>query len=194
MPSGDWVANGFCQNIWSGDPNPELTWDPPAADMDKATNDAYISFVNYYIHQVNFMRYLLGETWKPVFAASSGVQLSGVSASGIACSLEMTPYTTTIDWQEQALVCFERGWIRVTLPAPLTTNRAGRLEIFRDPGNGATPRAEEWQMPWVGAMWQQARNFVAALQGCHDVACCSAEDALEDLKFARDFIRIWRGK
>ncbi|MCL1909474.1 MAG: Gfo/Idh/MocA family oxidoreductase [Kiritimatiellaeota bacterium] len=194
MPAGDWVANGFCQNVYTGDPAPQLEWDPPASDMDKETNDAYITFVNYYIHQVNYMRYLLGETWMPKFAAKSGVQLSGESASGIACSLEMTPFQSTIDWQEQAFVCFEKGWVRITLPAPLTTNRAGKLEIYRDPGNGATPRIEEWQMPWVGAMWQQARNFVAAIQGDRDVACCSAADALEDLKFAREFIKIWKRK
>ncbi|MCL1888724.1 MAG: gfo/Idh/MocA family oxidoreductase, partial [Kiritimatiellaeota bacterium] len=194
MPAGDWVANGFVQNVWSGDPAPQLEWDPPAADMDKETNDAYISFVNYYIHQVNLMRHLLGETWRPVFAAKSGVQLSGESASGIACSLEMTPYQSTVDWQEQALVCFERGWLRLSLHAPLTTNRAGRLEIFRDPNKETTPRVEEWQMPWVGAMWQQARNYVAKLQGCQDSACCTATDALEDMKFAREFIKIWKGK
>ena len=194
MPAGDWIANGFCQNEHGNDPYPKLEWDPPASDMDKETNDAYITFVNYYIHQVNYMRYLLGETWKPVYAAESGVQLSGVSASGIACSLEMTPFQTSIDWQEQALVCFEKGWLRITLPAPLTTNRAGKLEIFRDGGNGSVPRTEEWQMPWVGAMWQQARNFVAALQGERDIACCSATDALEDLKFAREYIRIWKKK
>jgi len=192
MPAGDWIANGFCQNIWSKEEMPGLAWDSPASDMDKETNDAYITFVNYYIHQVNYMRHILGEPWKPVFAADSGVQLSGVSSSGIACSLEMTPFQTSIDWQEQAFVCFEKGWLRVTLPAPLTTNRAGRLEIFRD--SGGKPVTEEWQMPWVGAMWQQAKNFVAALQGEKDSACCPAELALEDMIFAREYIRLWKGK
>ena len=195
MPAGDWVANGFVQNFWiPEEPSPAFVWDPPAADMDKETNDAYISFVNYYIHQVNLMRHLLGETWRPVFAAKNGTQLSGESASGIACSLEMTPYQSTLDWQEHALVCFEKGWVKIGLHAPLTTNRAGTLEIFRDPGNGVTPKTETWQMPWVGAMWQQARNFVAAIQGNRDTACCSAADALEDLKFAREYIKLWRGK
>ena len=194
MPAGDWVANGFCQNVHGDDPAPQLEWDPPAPDMDEATNKAYIEFVNYYIHQVNYMRHLLGETWRPVFAARSGVQLSGESASGVACSLEMTPFRSTLDWQEIIQVCFERGWVRVTLPAPLTTNRAGKLEIYRDPNKETTPRVEEWQMPWVGAMWQQARNYVAKLQGCQDSACCTATDALEDMKFAREFIKIWKGK
>ena len=194
MPAGDWIANGFCQNVNSAEPYPAHAWDPQATDMDKETNDAYISFVNYYIHQVNFMRYILGETWTPTYAAPSGVMLAGESKSGVACTLEMSPYETSYDWQEVIQVCFETGWVRLTLPAPLTTNRAGKLEIFRDPGQGATPKIEEWQMPWVGAMWQQARNYVAALQGDKDAACCPAADALEDLRFAREFIKIWKGK
>ena len=193
MPAGDWIANGFNQNVSGNDPNPDLTWDPPAADMDKPTFDAYTSFVNYYIHQVNLMRHLLGETWKVTYAAPSGVLLAGQSPAGVTCSIEMSPYQTTIDWQEQALVCFEKGWLRLSLPAPLTINRAGHLELFRDPGNGVTPKTEIPQMPWAGAMLQQARNFVAALQG-KQPPVCTAQDALEDIRLAREYVRLWKGR
>ncbi len=193
MPAGDWIANGFNQNISASDPNPAFTWDPPAADMDKETNDAYISFVNYYIHQVNLMRHLLGETWHVRFAAKSGVLLAGESASGVTCSIEMTPFQTSLDWQEHALVCFERGWIRLELPSPLAFTRPGKVTLFRDPGQGAVPVTSEPQMPWVHAMWQQARNFVAAVQG-KGPTFCTAVDALEDIKLAREYIRIWKGK
>ena len=193
MPAGDWVANGFCQNVWSDDPNPELKWDPPASDMDKATNDAYTGFVNYYIHQVNLMRHLLGETWTVHYAAKSGLLLAGESAGGVTCSIEMSPYQTTIDWQESALVCFERGWIRLELPAPLAFTRPGSVEIMRDPGKGAQPKIEIPQLPWVHAMWQQAQNFVDAVAGKRSTLC-TAEDALEDIRLAREYIRIHKGK
>ena len=193
MPSGDWIANGFNQNVNGSDPNPALTWDPPASDMDKDTNGAYTGFVNYYIHQVNLMRHLLGETWSVNYAAKSGLLLAGESASGVTCSIEMTPYSTTLDWQEHALVCFERGWVKIELPSPLAFTRPGRVEIFRDPGKGATPRTEIPQLPWVHAMWSQAQNFVAAIQGKHP-PMCTAEDALADIQLAREYIRIWKGK
>ena len=105
----------------------------------------------------------------------------------------MSPYSTTVDWQEYALICFERGWIKLELPAPLAFTRPGRVEMFRDPGKGAQPKTEILQLPWVHAMWQQARNFVAAIQG-KAPTLCTAEDALEDLKLAREYIRIWKGK
>jgi len=193
MPAGDWIANGFNQNVGGNDPSPNLTWDAPASDMDPETNDAYTSFVNYYIHQVNYMRHLLGETWSVNYAAKSGLLLAGESASGVTCSIEMSPYCTTIDWQEHAMVCFERGWVKVELPAPLAFTRPGRVEIFRDPGKGVQPKTEIPQLPWVHAMWQQAQNFVAAIQGKHP-PLCTAADALEDIKLAREYIRIWKGK
>ncbi|MBU4366561.1 MAG: Gfo/Idh/MocA family oxidoreductase [Verrucomicrobia bacterium] len=193
MPAGDWQANGFNQNVSGHDPNPTFTGDPPASDMDKATNDIYIGFVNYYIHQVNLMRYLLGESWAVNYAAKSGLLLAGESAGGVTCSIEMSPYATTIDWQEHAFVCFEHGFLKLELPAPLAFTRPGRVEMFRDPGDGAQPKTEIPQLPWVHAMWQQARNFVAAIQGKGPIIC-TAEDALEDIKLAREYIRIWKGK
>jgi predicted dehydrogenase len=193
MPAGDWVANGFSQNLNGNDPNPSLNGDPPASDMDKPTYDAYTEFVNYYIHQVNLMRHLLGESWQVDYAAKSGLLLTGSSASGVTCSIEMSPYRTTVDWQESALVCFERGWIKLELPAPLAFTRPGRVEIFRDPGKGVQPRLEIPQLPWVHAMWQQARNFVDAVAG-KSPTLCTAEDALEDIRLAREYIRLNLGK
>ncbi len=193
MPAGDWVANGFVQNVGSDEPNPPMEWDPPASDMDKAMNDAYIGFVNYYIHQVNLMRHLLGESWQVDYADPAGRLLAGQSASGVTCSIEMSPYQSSIDWQEHALVCFERGWVKLDLPAPLAFTRPGRVEIFRDPGKGVQPKTEIPQLPWVHAMWQQACNFVEAVAG-RGQTMCTAEDALEDIRLARAYIRLLKGK
>ena len=193
MPAGDWVANGFAQNLGTDEPNPPMDWDAPASDMDKATNDAYIGFVNYYIHQVNLMRHLLGESWTVTYADKAGFLLAGESESGVTCSIEMSPYQTTTDWQESAMACFEKGWVKLELPAPLAYTRPGRVEMYRDPGNGVQARLEVPQMPWVHAMWQQARNFVDAVAG-KQPTMCTAEDALEDIKLARAYIRLKLGR
>lgn len=192
MPAGDWIAGGFNDLIHSDEPLPPLEWDPPASDMDEATFQEYFSFVNYYIHQVNLMRHLLGEPYRVTYADPSGVVLAVQSESGVAGILEMTPYQTTIDWQESALVAFERGYVKLELPAPLASNRPGRVEILSDPGNGVTPRTIVPTLPWVHAMRQQAANFVAAIRG-ERPPMCEAAEALEDLKVARDYVRLLRG-
>jgi predicted dehydrogenase len=189
MPAGDWIAGGFVDLLKGDDPSPSLSFDPPDPDMDEATNKKYVSFVNYYIHQVNLMRHLLGEPYKATFADPSGVVFVGQSKSGVACVLEMTPYQTTVDWQESALVAFERGYVRLDLPAPLASNRPGSVEVFKDPGGGATPVTVRPQLPWVHAMRQQAINFVKVVRGEAQPTCTAAE-ALEDLKIAKDYIRL----
>jgi len=193
MPAGDWVANGFTDLVRGTDPAPALEWDPPAPDMDADTFKEYINFVNYYIHQVNLMRHLLGEDYAVKYVDPHGRILVAQSASGLPCTIEMSPYVTTVDWQEEALVTFERGYVRVTLPAPLASNRPGAVEVFKDPGKGATPTRLVPQLPWVHAMRQQAMNFVAAIRG-ERPPTCDAATALKDLQTAREVIRLRFGK
>ncbi len=147
MPAGDFIAGGFDDLIRTSESGPDLQFDPPAADMSGEVFREYGRFVNYYIHQVNLMRHLLGEPYQVKYADPSGVLLVGQSAGGVACSIEMSPYQTSIAWQESALVCFERGYIRIDLPAPLASNRPGRVEIFRDPGGGSRPETVVPQLP-----------------------------------------------
>ncbi len=189
MPPGDWVAGGFVDLLRGDDPMPPLATDPPASDMDAPTYQQYLAFVNYYIHQVNLLRHLLGAPYRVTYADPSGVLLAAQSEEGVAGIIEMAPYSTTVDWQEQALVGFEHGYVKVDLPAPLASNRPGRVEFFRDPGNGAAPQTLSPSLPWVHAMRQQAVNFVAAIRGERRPPCEAAE-ALEDLRVAREYIRL----
>lgn len=195
MPSGDWIANGYIGLINAGDqptgsgPTPE----PPIPDMDEKTAGAYNDFVNFYIHQINLMRHLLGENYKVTYAEKSGVVLAVESISGIPGIIEMTPYETTIDWQETALVAFEKGYIKIKLSAPLTANRAGTVEVYSDPGEVATPQRISPTLPWIHAMRQQAMNFIEVCQGKRKPLCDAAE-AVEDLKAAREYIKLRYGQ
>ncbi len=189
MPPGDWIAGGFNDLIKTDESYPTLEYDPPAKDMDEKTYKKYVDFVNYYIHQVNLMRYLLEEPYRVKYADPSGVVMVVESESGVPGVIEMSPYTTTIDWQESVLVTFEHGYIKLSLPAPLAYNRAGKVEIFKDPGNGKTPETIIPQLPWVHAMYNQAVNFVRAIKGEVE-PLCDAEEALEDLRIARDYIML----
>lgn len=193
MPAGDWIAGGFRDLLTTEDAAPTLDRDPAPEDMDADTAQAYSTFVNYYIHQVNLMRHLLGEPFSCTYAEPTGVLFAGQSESGVACTIEMTPYQTSIDWQESALVAFERGYLKLELPAPLASNRPGTVELFKDPAKGVTPQAIRPQLPWDHAMFCQARNFVNFVRGAAP-ATCEAPEALADLHVARQYIRLRLGK
>jgi predicted dehydrogenase len=157
--------------------------------MDAATAKRYDVFVNFYIHQINLIRFLLGENYSIHYADPSGVLLAGASESGVACALEMAPFRTTIDWQESALVAFEKGWIRLELPAPLAIDRPGRVTVYEDKGNGAEPRTYSPTLPFIHAMRRQAELFIAAVRG-EQTMLCRAEEALQDLLLARTYIEL----
>ncbi|MDI7277950.1 MAG: Gfo/Idh/MocA family oxidoreductase, partial [Anaerolineae bacterium] len=116
MPAGDWIAGGFCDLLRSAEPLPDLPQDPPPSDMDADAFRLYVDFVNYYIHQVNLLRYLLGEPYRVTYADRAGILLVAESESGVTGTIEMSPYSTTVDWHESALVAFARGYVRIDLP------------------------------------------------------------------------------
>jgi predicted dehydrogenase len=192
MPPGDWIAGGFQDNINSAEKLADLEHDPAAPDMDKATYEAYLTFVNFYIHQVNLLRHLLGEGYRVTHADPAQVLLVARSESGVTGVIEMAPYQSTLAWNETVLVGFQKGYVKLDLPAPLAYNRPGTVEIFKDPGVGATPMTLTPQLPWVHAMRNQALAFLRAVRG-EAPAPCLAPEALEDLRVARQYITALQG-
>jgi predicted dehydrogenase len=192
MPPGDWIAGGFNDNIGTAEQVASLDWDPAPEDMDEVTNREYIAFVNFYIHQVNLLRHLFGEDYRVTYADPSAVLFVAQSESGIPGVIEMAPYSTTVGWHEAALAAFEKGYVKLQLPAPLVYNQSGRVEIFKDPGQGVAPVSLVPDLPPIHAMRNQALNFIKAVRG-EASAPCLAPEALQDLRVAREYIRLWKG-
>jgi predicted dehydrogenase len=187
MPPGDWIAGGFDDLIRSSEAVPPSSADTRPSDMTEQQFREYVAFVNYYIHQVNLLRFLLGTPYSPTFADKAGRLLVAETESGVTGVIEMAPFETSHSWQESALVTFERGYVRVTLPPPLAVNRAGTASSFLDSGGVACEVSPS--LPNEHAMKRQARNFVEAIQGKAQPACEAAE-ALEDLKVAAAYLRL----
>jgi len=187
MPTGDWKAGGFSDLIESNEPVLTASgavaegWDSP-----RFRNSAHFQFVNYYIHQVNLLRHLLGEAYRVTVADKAGVLLLAESASGVTGLIELSPFSTKLGWQESALVAFEKGYVKLELPAPMVFNQPGRVEIYTEKGTFSP------QLPPVHAMRQQAINFCWAIRG-EIKPLCEAPEALEDLKVADAYIKLWKG-
>jgi len=184
MPPGNWRKDCDMPFMTSEPPGP-VPPEPKPDGMDETTRNKMVWFVNYYIHQVNLMRYLLGEDYKLTYADRHF--FSAISKSGVNCILELEPYSTSVDWQEHALVCFERGWVRIDLPAPLAMQIAGTVTIYEDKGwdSGYTVP----MMPNTCAMRNQAKNFLLAVSG-KKAAPCESKEAVKDLYIAQDYIRM----
>jgi predicted dehydrogenase len=183
-----WIAGGFDDLIKTDEVPPAAEPEPLPSDMDEATYKQYISFINFFIHQVNLLRYLFGEPYRVTYADPQGILLAAVSESGKTGIIEMRPYSADTDWQESAFVALEKGYVNIELPAPLVINRAGTVKIFRDSIDDVPAQWIEPQMPPVHAMKQQAINFVESIQGKAKPKCAAAE-ALDDLKVSSEYFK-----
>jgi len=189
---GDWVAKGATDLLKADDPAVELEMDAPPSDMDEKSYREFSNFNVYFCHQIDLLRHLLGEPYEVKYADPSGVVFGAESESGIPGMIEMAPYSLSVGWEESAVVCFERGYVRIDLPAPLAANRAGRVEMLRDPGNEVTPETVVPHLPAVHAMRQQAMNFLTAIRG-EAKPMCDGRQALECLERVREYFRLWKG-
>jgi len=220
IPSGDFVTNGTFDNFLPMPTEAAPTdVDPPDPGLSKENNEAYFYFVNFFIHQLNLIRHLLGEDYKLSYVDPSNIVIVGHGlGSGIPITLECIPYTTISDWHEVALVGFESGYVELSLPAPLTLNRAGEVKVVRDPKKGTAPvpnlppypinfqHPYEWlnttnwsaastympKMPFDHAMRVQAANFLRFIRG-EGPPTVGAEEALKDLRLGRDWLRMSKG-
>lgn len=187
MPPGDWIAGGFNDLITTDEKLPiNIEYDPKPENMEEDEFKEYIDFVNYYIHQVNFMRYLLGEDYKVKFADKSRILMVIESYSGIPGVIEMAPYKTSLSWEEKILICFENGYIELSLPAPLASNVSGKVKIYKDK---PTPQTIIPQFPPISAMYQQSINFIKSIKG-EIKPPVDAEEALKDLKIAKEYFSL----
>lgn len=186
MPPGDWIEGAFKELIMTDEKLSNLEYDPKPENITDEEFKEYVEFVNYYIHQINLMRFLLGENYYVKYADKSKIVLVVESETGITGTIEMAPYSTSVSWEEKVLVCFENGYIELSLPAPLAQNRCGKVKIYKDKPQPITliPR-----FPPISAMYQQALNFIKSIKKEINPPCL-AEEALVDLLVAKDYFRI----
>ena len=188
MPPGPWQLE-IEPPLGSDEPGASYegeTWEPFPEWMDRPTADLYNAFINYYIHQVNLLRYLLGEDYQVRYADPAGVTFTATSDSGVPVILEMAPYTSPDHWEETYTVFFEHGFLELTLPAPLARQHPGRVRVFR-----GKERPTTFEQPVLAPRWafgEQAKLFVAACRG--EIENISpAADAAKDLATAEEYVR-----
>lgn len=182
MPPGDWVQGGFDDLLRSDEPVPQIA---PDTEVDPA----YSAFVNYYIHQVNLIRFLLDEDYDARFTDDNGLLLGGHSRSGVTVLLEMAPWQQKIGWSETALVCFERGWVSLDLPAPLASHVSGTVSVYGDSDGTRAAQVVSYPSEPKHAMLAQASAFLAAIRG-EDTPLCPAQDAVVDLEIATQYMDL----
>jgi predicted dehydrogenase len=191
-----WCAHGD----WSWHSPPPLRTDetPPPYDtpreprpQDESQEEFawVISWLNYYSHQTNLLRWILGEDYTVAhYRPHPNCDLVlGQSASGVPVYCEF-PHTQVAEWDEGVQVHFARATLRLELPAPLARQQSGRVTIATA-GDGA-----RIECPYVPPLWsfaEQAKAFVAAALG-EGPEISPPEDAAKEVVLAHELVRMRR--
>lgn len=183
IPPGD-GRGGIHRPIETDETPPEQPADSLPGSLDDEAKDVFDSFLPYYCHQINLLRWVMGE-YELTFADPTGTIMVTESNDGTCGVIEMGPYSSSIDWQETLFVAFENAYIRVSFPAPLSRQQSGNVEVWTDGDDGSMRLRPT--LPNTSAMHRQAENFLAAVQG-ERPAPCDASEALEDIRVAHDYI------
>jgi predicted dehydrogenase len=186
---GDWTANAEARLIDEGEqPLSYSAEEFPEFAVDDDVRWALSVGVDTLVHPLNLIRHFLGERYRLVFVHSSGRLLAFESDSGVPATIEVTPYRLAVGFDEEILVAFDRGFVRLR-PAPsLAINRAGTLDVYRGQANGVLPELSSPQLPWTDPMQAQAADF---LRVCRDEAppLTDAAEAAEDLHLVADIVQ-----
>jgi predicted dehydrogenase len=185
---GDWTGNARAAFIDAGEEPPPIEAEPAPAEFadDEAALWALADGVDKLVHPLNLLRHFIGERYRLVFTHVSGRLLAFESESRIPLTIEVTPYRLSVGFDEELLVAFEHGYVRLR-PAPsLAVNRAGTLEVCRDRGGDQ----ERWspELPWIDPQRAQAADFLRVCRG-EAAPPTDAAEAVEDLRLVADIVR-----
>lgn len=191
MPSGDWIYE-MDAPINLGDPVPAYENETPEPMPDwmlEPMKGAYNAFINFYIHQVNLLRYLMGEDYKVTHVDRDQRIMIATSDSGATCVLEMASYGLRNVWHEFYRICFDGGKIELQLPAPMARQRAGKVSIYKGSGfTNSEPETIEPDLPQKWCFLEQARHFVECIRDGKPTIS-PASDAIKDLDVSEQYIR-----
>ncbi|MCZ7644034.1 MAG: Gfo/Idh/MocA family oxidoreductase [Planctomycetota bacterium] len=185
----DWTW-GIERPLNSGEPYPEYEDEKPEPVpgwMNEAQGKRYHEFVNFWIHQVNLMRHLLGEAYALEYVAPGGLLAVARSASGAPVTFELHTNRIKNQWEERFTFCFEKAQLDLNLHAPLHRQAPGEVRILTEGESGP-----QEARPFTGTGWafaEQARLFVASLRG-EAPALSPADEAVADLHIAEQYIKL----
>jgi predicted dehydrogenase len=193
MTGMDWTwshAGPFGTGEKPSDFSSALAGEPFPEQFTDAEARFYNMNINFFVHQVNLIRFLIGEDYRLTHAHPNGKVLLATADSGIGITLEMQLSSIPQTWDEVYHICFERADIELRVPAPLREQHNAEVVIRRATGNShETIRANIAPPSW--SFFEQAKGFLQAVRERklpHD----STGDAIRDLETFEEQVTLMK--
>jgi predicted dehydrogenase len=179
---GDWIAGHPGTELRSEEPAPRAQPRFPSWLPDGERGN-YSGFNNVYTHQLNLLRFLLGRGRVLGARRQAGAYLVTLDFNGALASLEAGGMKSRL-WEEETLVCFQSGWLRIETPPPLLRNVPARVRLYVAGREEIIEPRPEWR--W--AFEAEADHFLdCVLAGQQPLS--SGEDSVDDVELVEQVFR-----
>ena len=141
------------------------------------------TYMNIFAHNLNLARYLFPQKFTVRGALLREVMLNQTThleSGGVLVNL----YGVSVQsewWLEKTEVFFERGWVRVDTPSPMSEQDAAQVEVY----NGQTRSTEILNGEPYWAFRAQAGHFIDCIRNDRPPRS-NGEDCLEDMRLMED--------
>mgnify|MGYP000066164166 CR=1 FL=1 len=158
---------------------------PPMEPFPARFSDAEARFynmnINFYVHQVNLLRYLISEDYHLAYTHPAAKVLVASADSGVSITLEMGRHQINRTWDEVYRLSFDGAEITLRMPSPLQRQQNGEMEIRRNLADGS----HETVVPNVGlpswSFFEQAKGFLQCVRD-GSIPFDSTGEAIRDLE------------
>lgn len=177
---GDWIC-GLGSPLNTNEPAPAVQIRVPDW-LPKVHETLYWTFQNVYCHDLNLLRYFLGEVQEIKYVdLHSPVKMVRMQFAGCTATLE-TGWTASNAWDEQMTLFFEHGRVNIALPPPLFRNQTAALSIEKKGEHVHLNLPPDW------AFRRAAAHFIECIQA-GEPPRSPAEDSLLDLELVEQIFK-----
>lgn len=182
---GDWISNIGPSEV-TDEPYPEIeTRSPRWLKEDRIR--AFYEFNNLYCHNINLVRYLLGDVHALRFATLDGAtKLLVLAMDGYDVILNLGRVSANF-WDEGFKVYFEDGWVKIHSPPPMLRNVPAKVFVYKA---GSINQHFQPQAVWDWAFRRADEHFVECIASGTPVRSSGA-DSIRDLELVEEAFRYF---
>ena len=189
---GDWVCN-IGKPISTEESGPE-TPTPLPEWLPKEMERSFVGYNNVYCHNINLLRFLLGDIKGVKYAELGGKTWR----SGRIVILDFGDFISSLEtgsisanfWDEEIKIYFEDGWMEILTPPPLLRNVPARVEVYKA---GRTQEVIHPYSPWDWSFRRASEHFLDCILEDRE-PISSGKDSLEDIRIMEEIFKTYLGK
>ncbi|MCK4417839.1 MAG: Gfo/Idh/MocA family oxidoreductase [Candidatus Latescibacteria bacterium] len=187
---GDWVCN-IGKPITTDETSPEIQANIPDWLPQELTKE-FLGFNNVYCHNINLLRFFLGEV-KEVKTAELGKSYP----SGKVVVLDFGDFLGCLEvggissrwWDEETKIYFEQGWIELLTPPPLLRNVPAEVKVYK---GGEIQQMLIPYSAWDWSFRRSAEHFLDCIITDQEPTS-SGRDSRKDMKIVEEIFKKYLG-